>query len=312
MGWGQAIGASIDAAKAERQNKVGNESAAAQINASRDAMQFDLAQYNQNRADNLNALVTGNSAVNALARLYGLDMYSGQVNTNPITMSGGGASANGSAKWYDPGGFFGGSKLSTTPVQFQTGNVGGGGITSGTNRLVGSGGSTGGGAGQMDFSSFFESPDYLFALQQGIQGQDRSAAARGGLYSGGHQADLVNYNQGMASQQLGNYTNNLMRIAGFGGQASGQIGNFGNSTASRVGNNLANAGNARASSYFNSGQATNDMYSNWGNRFSDWYGQRQGNQNMLVGSGGSTGGTDYGAFSPNNGSSYNFNQSGWW
>src|SRR5688572_29587105 len=60
-----------------------------------------------------------------------------------------------------------------------------------------------------NFSSFKESPDYQFTLEQGLQGLDRSAAARGGLYSGGQQADVLNYATGLASQQYGNFYNRL-------------------------------------------------------------------------------------------------------
>ena len=49
-----------------------------------------------------------------------------------------------------------------------------------------------------DYSSFKESPDYQFSLNQGLQGLDRSAAARGSLYSGGHSADVLNFAQGLA------------------------------------------------------------------------------------------------------------------
>src|SRR5574337_138232 len=58
-----------------------------------------------------------------------------------------------------------------------------------------------------DFSSFKQSPDYQFSLNQGLLGLDNSAAARGSLYSGGHSADMLNFAQGLASQNYNNYYN---------------------------------------------------------------------------------------------------------
>lgn len=101
-----------------------------------------------------------------------------------------------------------------------------------------------------DYSGFQNAPDYQFALQQGIQGVDRSAAARGALYSGGQQADLQQYAQGLASQQLGNYRNNLMGLAQMGqGQSQylGQLGqNYGNQFANAMG--LKGQANAQVAS----------------------------------------------------------------
>ena len=90
-----------------------------------------------------------------------------------------------------------------------------------------------------DYSGFNSSPDYLFAQQQGLQGLDRSAAARGGLYSGGADADRMTFASGLASQNLGNYRNNLMQLAGMGqnqSQYMGQLGqNFGNQFGQAMG-----------------------------------------------------------------------------
>ena len=90
-----------------------------------------------------------------------------------------------------------------------------------------------------DYSGFNSSPDYLFAQQQGLQGLDRSAAARGGLYSGGADADRMTFASGLASQNLGNYRNNLMSLANMGqnqSQYMGQLGqNFGNQFGQAMG-----------------------------------------------------------------------------
>lgn len=118
-------------------------------------------------------------------------------------------------------------------------------LQAGTNALTGLNALAAG-----DYSAFENAPDYQFALTQGLQGADRSAAARGGLYSGGHQADLQQFAQGLASQQLGSYRNSLMNLAQMGQGASqylGQLGQgFGNQFAGAMGQK--GQGNALAAS----------------------------------------------------------------
>ena len=60
-----------------------------------------------------------------------------------------------------------------------------------------------------DPSSISKMPAYNFALDQGNQAINRSAAAKGMLNSGNVLAELAKYGQGMASQQYGNQVNML-------------------------------------------------------------------------------------------------------
>jgi hypothetical protein len=123
-------------------------------------------------------------------------------------------------------------------------------------------------------------PGFQFRLQQGQQALERSAAARGGLLTGGAGKDLANYEQGLASQEYqgtynralqtyntnqntfyqnqNNLYNRLMGISGAGQNAAGQltnantasagqIGNIDMTSAGQVGQDLTNAGTARAS-----------------------------------------------------------------
>jgi len=109
-----------------------------------------------------------------------------------------------------------------------------------------------------DYSSFKASPDYQFSLSQGIQGLDRSAAARGSLYSGGHSADILGYAQGLASQNYGNYYNRLAGLAGVGQTAANQLGAYGQNYANAVGNlNMQNAGNQMNSIYNRANASSN-------------------------------------------------------
>lgn len=134
--------------------------------------------------------------------------------------------------------------------------------------------------GQADYSAFLNSPDYQFALQQGGQAVDRSAAARGGLMSGNTLAASQQYGQGLASQQLGNYTNNLMNIANFGQGAANSV----SQAAMNAGNNNSNAllqggmaaGNARASGAIGAANAIGSGLNQLGG-IAGYYGQ----QNML-------------------------------
>lgn len=82
-----------------------------------------------------------------------------------------------------------------------------------------------------DMSSFQADPGYQFRQQQGLQGLDRSAASRGGLYSGGHSADLLNYSQGLASQEYGNFYNRLMGLSNQGLGTAQYLGGLGENYA---------------------------------------------------------------------------------
>src|SRR5690348_4412492 len=78
-----------------------------------------------------------------------------------------------------------------------------------------------------DYSGFQNSPDYQFTLNQGIGALDKSAAARGSLYSGGHSQDLTNYAEGTANKFLNSYWDKLAGQAGQGQVTAGNLGNLG-------------------------------------------------------------------------------------
>ena len=109
-----------------------------------------------------------------------------------------------------------------------------------------------------DYSSFSNSPDYQFALDQGMKTLDRSAAAQGRLYSGGYGQDLVNYGQGLATQNYNNYYNRLSNLAGVGQTAAQNLGGLGANYANSMGTALQNNATNRASSYMNQANAWNN------------------------------------------------------
>lgn len=106
---------------------------------------------------------------------------------------------------------------------------------------------------------FQQDPGYAFRLAEGQKALDRSAAARGGLISGGALRAAQRYGQDMGSQEYTNAFNRyqternaqinpLQSLAGVGQTATNQLGAAGQNYASNVGNALmnqgANAGNA--------------------------------------------------------------------
>lgn len=98
-----------------------------------------------------------------------------------------------------------------------------------------------------DYSGFEDSPDYQYALQQGTQAVNRAAAATGGRVSGNTLLALNRNAQGLASQNLGNYTSRLMQMAGMGQGAAGAVANAGLNVGSQVAGLMAGQGGARAS-----------------------------------------------------------------
>jgi hypothetical protein len=110
-----------------------------------------------------------------------------------------------------------------------------------------------------DYSSFKQSPDYQFTLNQGLQGVDRSAAARGSLYSGGQSADLLNYAEGLANQQYNSYYNKIAGLAGMGLQGASTLANVGTNTANQLTNSaFGNAAN-QTNAIYNGQNATSNM-----------------------------------------------------
>lgn len=149
-------------------------------------------------------------------------------------------------------------------------------VLSGMYGLNGDGSGQASGA-QPDYSAFYKSPDYQFALQQGQQALDRGAAARGTLYSGGHTADTMQFGQGLASQQFGNFYNRLAGLAGVGQTAANQLGAYGQNYANSVGQlNMNNAGN-QMNSIYNRANASSNLTSQLagiGGQLAGYYGNR--------------------------------------
>lgn len=127
-----------------------------------------------------------------------------------------------------------------------------------------------------DWSGFENSPDYAYALQQGIRASDRGAAAHGALGSGGHSADLMQLGQGLALQNANEYWNKLAGRAGQGMTTAQNLGALGSNMATNIGNAYANMGQARQSSYNNNAQLTAGAFGQLGNITQNYLARRNG------------------------------------
>jgi hypothetical protein len=121
-------------------------------------------------------------------------------------------------------------------------------------------------------------PGYNFRLQQGEDALNNSAAARGGLLSGGTAKAFEDYAQGFASNEYGNvynralqtygtnasnyYTgqgnqfNRLSALADMGLGAAGTLGAEGTAAGGQIGSTLAQLGNSQAAGVNNAAAAS--------------------------------------------------------
>lgn len=127
-------------------------------------------------------------------------------------------------------------------------------------------------------ADFQTDPGYAFNLQQGQQAIQRSAGAKGGLYSGDTMKALDSYTQGQAANQYQNaysrFTNNqnntfnrLQSVAQNGQAATLATDGMGQQTAASIGSNLTSAGNAQAAGQVATGNSINNaiggITNNW-------------------------------------------------
>ena len=138
---------------------------------------------------------------------------------------------------------------------------------------------------QFGMDQFNADPGYAFRLSEGQKALDRSAAARGGLISGGALKAAATYGQNMGSQEYQNAFNRyqteraaqlnpLQSLAGMGqttaaglgvaGQnMASNVGNYGMQGAAATGEGYMGAANARASGYMGTANAINSGISNY-------------------------------------------------
>jgi hypothetical protein len=127
---------------------------------------------------------------------------------------------------------------------------------------------------------FQKDPGYAFRQSEGMKALERSAAARGGLLSGGTLKGIQRFGQDLASQEYTNAFNRyqveraarlnpLQSLMGSGQSSAnvmtGTAGQFGQTGA----NTLSNIGDIRASGYVGSANALTNALSGVGNYFAD-------------------------------------------
>lgn len=134
-------------------------------------------------------------------------------------------------------------------------------------------------------NQFTADPGYAFRLSEGQKALERSAAARGGLISGGAMKAATRFGQDMGSQEYTNAFNRyqterearlgpLRTLTGMGGTTASNLGAAGQTNAANIGNlGVAGAGataegymgaaNARASGYMGGYNAINSGLTNY-------------------------------------------------
>jgi hypothetical protein len=125
---------------------------------------------------------------------------------------------------------------------------------------------------------FQADPGYAFRQQQGQQALERSAAARGGLLSGGTGKALQRYGQDYASGEFSNAYNRfnndrtqrfnrLASLAGIGQTATRDVANMGTQLAGNIAENQIGVGNARAAASVGGANAMGSAANQIGNYF---------------------------------------------
>lgn len=126
------------------------------------------------------------------------------------------------------------------------------------------------GAGDFDVdgSTLQSDPGYQFRLAEGQKALERSAAARGGLNSGGTLRSLARYSQGVASDELQNAWQRrqgafqrLAHVAGMGQSAANTLGQFGGQYANNMSHLYGAQGNADAAGWMGVTNAAADAFS---------------------------------------------------
>ena len=123
-----------------------------------------------------------------------------------------------------------------------------------------------------DYSGFENSPDYKYAREQMIYGQDHSASARGRLQSGGYAMDLAQGLNGLASQNLGNYRGSLQWGAGMGANAASGLASLGASAGDSIAKLQHDSGLAAAGKQSAYGNNAGNFLSSMSNKAGQFFG----------------------------------------
>lgn len=151
-------------------------------------------------------------------------------------------------------------------------------------RAAGGSAITAGGAMLQPGYDHTTSPGYQFRMDEGNRAIQGSAAAKGGLLTGGTLKDILRYSQGVAADDFNDQFNRQMAVAAGGQQANTTTGQLGANAANNVSSLMTQQGNARASGYMGQANA--------------WTGALQNLGGIMAGMGGGGGSTQ--GFTPYN------------
>lgn len=251
MGAAAVGGAAIASKGAKQQSNAIQQS-------TNDSNALQLRIFEQQRADQQPWMQSGQRALSQIERLLGIQAPAGTASTTPgqvpTTAPGGMGNAlspgGGDRRVVDTGGLNDNMFMldRTTPIE------GGGGKVGPAVTMPATQPATQG----ADFSGFYQSPGYQFRMQEGMNALTGNAATRGALQSGATQKALLKYGQNYASNEFGQYMNQLFNVAGLGQTSTGQTNALSSNYAANVSNNNMASAQARASSYGTQANA-------WGN-----------------------------------------------
>ena len=247
-----AVGAAIIGGIAS--NKAADKGASAVENASDANNAMQRYMYDTTRQDNMGRMVVGDNAMNAYARLMGVNGY-----VDPSTVTVDEQAIRDSIarpENVDSHGRFLNSAINGMHSQnYETAVADA--IDAAKKKKAQEMAQSGG--GNPDYSAFFDSPDYKFSFDEGQRAVNGSLAARGLGNSGAALKELTRYGQGAASQNLGNYAAKLASLAGIAQPATNAVSSVGANAANNIGNSNMQAADARASSYMTRANSFNNM-----------------------------------------------------
>lgn len=158
-----------------------------------------------------------------------------------------------------------------------------------------------------------QDPGYAFRMSEGLKALDKTAAARGGLLSGGALKSATSYGQGLASEEYqnafnryqttrNNTLNPYQQLQGVGqAAAAGQAANLG-SLGSAQQQAITGAANATSAGQIAGANATTGLIGNALNAGAQYYGRQSAYTNPSNPSTGYMNQNNYGAFDSSTGS----------
>ena len=136
-----------------------------------------------------------------------------------------------------------------------------------------------------DPSSITSNPGYQFRLDQGVQSLDRSAAAKGKLFSGAQGKAVTEYGQNYATSEYDKALERYKYAIGVGQTSTGRVDQAGMTTAAgkaSLYNNPANLGVSTATGQSNNNNNIANVWQGWGDDRYRIANDFAGNENSLA------------------------------